>query len=92
MTTDGTFSGMSFGLVTLVALMVIALAAFSSPLLAVGIFIVAAVFLLLGMSEVRQRSRAQDESAGGAPDTHAGGPPGRAAGRHPGGEPASGEG
>jgi membrane protein implicated in regulation of membrane protease activity len=88
----GTFSGMSFGLVALVALIVIALAVFASPLLAVGIFIVAAVFLLLGMSALRQRSRAQDESPGGAPDTHSSAPPGRAAGRHPGGEPASGEG
>ena len=87
----GTFSGMSFGLVALVALIVIALAVFASPLLAVFIFLVAAVFLLIGMSALRQRSRAEDESGGGAHDTHAGGPPG-AAGRHPGGEPASGEG
>jgi membrane protein implicated in regulation of membrane protease activity len=87
----GTFSGMSFGLVALIALMVIALAVFASPLFAVIIFLVAAVFLLVGMSAMRQRSRAQDESPGGAPDTQAGGPPG-AAGRHPGGEPASGEG
>jgi membrane protein implicated in regulation of membrane protease activity len=87
----GTFSGMSFGLVALVALLVIALAVFASPLIAVIIFVVAAVFLLIGMSALRQRSRAQDQTQGGAPDTHGGGP-GRAAGRHPGGEPASGEG
>jgi membrane protein implicated in regulation of membrane protease activity len=88
----GAFSGMSFGLVALVALLVIALAVFASPLIAVLIAIVAAVFLLIGMSALRQRSRAQDESPGGAPDTHAAGPPDRASGRHPSGEPASGEG
>jgi len=87
----GTFSGMSFGLVALVALMVIALAVFASPLFAAIIFVVAAVFLLVGMSALRQRSRAQDETPGGAADTQASGPP-RAAGRHPSGEPASGEG
>jgi membrane protein implicated in regulation of membrane protease activity len=87
----GAFSGISFGLVALVALLVIALAFFASPLIAVIIFVVAALFLLIGMSALRQRSRHQDETQGGAPDTHAPGP-GRAAGRHPGGEPASGEG
>lgn len=87
----GAFSGISFGLVALIALMVIALAVFASPLLAVIIALVAAVFLLVGMSALRQRSQRQDESPGGAADTHASGP-GRAAGRHPGGEPASGEG
>ena len=90
----GTFSGMSFGVVVLVALMVIALAVFASPLFAVLIALAVAVFLLIGMSALRQRSRRQDETPGGAPDTHATGPP-RAAGRHPGGEPgepASGEG
>jgi membrane protein implicated in regulation of membrane protease activity len=87
----GAFSGMSFGLVALVALLVIALAVFASPLIAVIIFVVAGLFLLIGMSALRQRSRRQDETPGGAPDTHPTGPP-RAAGRHPGGEPASGEG
>jgi membrane protein implicated in regulation of membrane protease activity len=87
----GTFSGMSFGVVALVALMVIALAVFASPLFAVLIALVVAVFLLIGMSALRQRSRRLDQTQGGAPDTHSTGP-GRAAGRHPGGEPASGEG
>jgi membrane protein implicated in regulation of membrane protease activity len=87
----GTFSGISFGLVALAALLVIALAAFASPLIAVIIFVVVALFMLVGMSALRHRSRQQDQTQGGAPDTHATGP-GRAAGRHPGGEPASGEG
>jgi membrane protein implicated in regulation of membrane protease activity len=87
----GAFSGMSFGLVALGALLVIALAFFASPLIAVIIFVVAALVLLIGMSALRQRSRRQDETPGGAPDTHATAPP-RAAGRHPSGEPASGEG
>lgn len=83
----GTFSGMSFGLVALVALLVIALAVFGSPLLAVGILVLAAIFLLIGMSALRQRSARQDQSAGGAPDTRSSGPQGRR-----GGAPASGEG
>jgi membrane protein implicated in regulation of membrane protease activity len=58
----GTFSGMSFGLVGLVAVMVIGLALFASPLIAVGIAIVAAVFLLVGMSALRQRSARHDDS------------------------------
>jgi membrane protein implicated in regulation of membrane protease activity len=80
------------GLAALAALMVIALAVFASPLIAVGIALVAAVFLLIGMSALRQRSRREDETAGGAPDTHSTAPAGRASGRHPRGEPASGEG
>ena len=87
----GAFSGISFGLVAIVALSVIALAVFASPLIAVIIFVVAGIFLLIGMSALRQRSRAQDEPGGGSSETSAA-PPGRAAGRHPGGEPASGEG
>jgi hypothetical protein len=83
---------MSFGLVALVALLVIALAVFASPLLAVIIAAIAAVFLLLGMSALRQRSRRADETPGAATDTHTTAPPGRASGRHPDGEPASGEG
>jgi membrane protein implicated in regulation of membrane protease activity len=73
----GTFSGMSFGLVAFVALMVIALAFLASPLIAVGIAIVAAVFLLLGMSALRQRSARHDD---------------RTRTRRSPGEPASGEG
>ncbi len=73
----GTFSGMSFGLVVLVALLLIALAIFSSPLLAVIILCIAAVFLLIGMSALRQRSERQDQRQGGSPDTGAPGPGGR---------------
>lgn len=83
----GTFSGMSFGLVAFIALMVIALAVFASPLLAVAIMLVAAVFLLIGMSALRQRSERQDRSPGGAPDTSSQGPHSRG-----GGAPVSGEG
>jgi membrane protein implicated in regulation of membrane protease activity len=88
----GAFSGISFGLVALVALLVIALALFASPLFAVLIAVVAAVFLLIGMSALRQRSAAQDGSEGGAPDTHAGGPGASASGAGKPGAPASGEG
>ena len=88
----GAFSGISFGLGALVALLVIALAVFASPLLAVIIAGVAVVFLLLGMSAMRQRSARQDRTEGGAPDTHAGGPGASASGAGQPGEPASGEG
>jgi membrane protein implicated in regulation of membrane protease activity len=67
----GTFSGLSFGLVALAACAVIALALFASPLFAVIIAAIAAVFLLIGMSAQRQRSHRQDRTQGGAPDTHA---------------------
>jgi membrane protein implicated in regulation of membrane protease activity len=88
----GTFSGMSFGLVALVALMVIALAVFASPLIAVLIALVVAVFLLIGMSALRQRSRREDQRQGGVADTRSEGPGTRAMPvEHP-GEPASGEG
>jgi membrane protein implicated in regulation of membrane protease activity len=88
----GTFSGMSFGVVALVALMVIALAVFASPLFAVLIVLVVAVFLLIGMSALRQRSRREDQTPGGAADTRSEGPGTRAMPvEHP-GEPASGEG
>lgn len=83
----GTFAGVSFGLVAGVALLVIALAVFASPLLAVIVLCVAAVFLLIGMSALRQRSARQDRTPGGAPDTGASGPRSRR-----GGAPASGEG
>lgn len=83
----GAFSGMSFGLVVLAALLVIALAVFASPLLAIVIAAIAAVFLLIGMTSLRQRSERQDRTEVGAPDTHSSGSRGRA-----GGAPASGEG
>lgn len=83
----GAFSGMSLGLVAFVALLVIGLAVFASPLLAVIIFGVAAVFLLIGMSALRRRSARQDQTQGGAPDTRSSGPAGGGSGA-----PASGEG
>ena len=88
----GAFSGISFSVVAGVALVVIALAVFASPLLAVLIALVAAVFLLVGMSALRQRSARQDQTEGGAPDTHAGGPGASASGAGQPGAPASGEG
>jgi hypothetical protein len=89
----GTFSGMSFGLVAFIALLVIALALFASPLLAVGILLVAAVFLLIGMSALRQRSAGQHKTAGGGPDAHPAGPRARGTGGNRAtGRPASGEG
>jgi hypothetical protein len=89
----GAFSGMSFGLVALIAMGVIALSVFASPLIAVFIALVAACFLLIGMSALRQRSAGQDQTEGGAPDTHSAGPrtPGTSGGRAT-DEPASGEG
>jgi hypothetical protein len=58
----GAFSGVSFGIVAGVALLVIALAAFASPLFAVIIFLIAAVVLLIGMAALRQRSRAAEQT------------------------------
>jgi membrane protein implicated in regulation of membrane protease activity len=83
----GTFSGLSFGLVALVACLVVALALFASPLFAVIVLGMVAVFLLIGMSALRQRSERKDRSPGGAPDTRSTGRRARS-----GGEPASGEG
>jgi hypothetical protein len=89
----GAFSGMSFGLVALVALVVIALAFFASPLIAVFIALVAAAFLLVGMAALRRRSAGADKPAGGAPDTHPAGPRARGtSGGRATGAPASGEG
>jgi membrane protein implicated in regulation of membrane protease activity len=88
----GTFSGMSFGLVAVAALVVIALALFASPLLAVIIAGAVAVLLLIGMSAARRRSEALDKTPGGAPDTHSGGPGTRGSRGRSQGEPASGEG
>jgi putative Ca2+/H+ antiporter (TMEM165/GDT1 family) len=87
----GTFSGMSFGLVAVAILGVIAFGVLASPLIAVILAAVVAVFLLMGMSMLRHRSAAEDEAEGGASDTHATGPRRRRS-RRPRGEPASGEG
>jgi hypothetical protein len=89
----GAFSGMSFGLVALIAMGVIALSVLASPLVAVFIALVAACFLLIGISALRQRSARQDPTEGGAPDTDSAGPEVR--GTHGGaatGAPVSGEG
>jgi hypothetical protein len=89
----GAFSGLSFGIVAGVALLVIALAFFASPLIAVILALIAAVGLLIGMSALRQRSRAAEQTSLSEPGT---GPSGRRAqgtpGRRASGEPASGEG
>jgi hypothetical protein len=88
----GTFSGMSFGLVALAFLVVIALAVFASPLLAVIIAGAIAILLFIGMSAARRRSEVLDDTQGGAPDTHSGGPGTRGTRARSQGEPASGEG
>jgi ammonia channel protein AmtB len=89
----GTYSGISFGLVAIAVLGVIALGVLASPLIAVIIAAVIGVFMLMGMSFMRQRSAAEDQTEGGAADTHAPGPADRRRGhRRPRGEPASGEG
>jgi hypothetical protein len=89
----GAFSGLSFGLVILGVLFVIALAVAASPLLAVIVASVIAVGFLIGMTASRRRSAQEDEAEGGAADTHATGPAGRrATHRRASGEPASGEG
>jgi phosphate/sulfate permease len=63
----GAFSGMSFGVVALVALMVIALSVLASPLIAVIIALVAVFFLMFGMSATRQRSGREDRTRRGTP-------------------------
>jgi hypothetical protein len=87
----GAFSGMSFGLIALGALALIAFGIFASPLIAVIIALVAAVGLFIGMSVLRQSSEAADAQPGGADDTHSSPELRRRAGRA-GGAPASGEG
>jgi MFS superfamily sulfate permease-like transporter len=89
----GAFSGISFGLVAGVALVVIALAVFASPLLAVIIALVAAFFLLIGMSAMRQHSREEEQTVAGSPESGSAGPRARGtSGKRAGGAPASGEG
>src|SRR5215207_1222854 len=65
----GTYSGMSFGLVAVAVLGVIALAVAASPLIAVVVAAIIGVFMLIGMSFLRQRSAAEDQTEGGASDT-----------------------
>ncbi len=84
----GTFSGLSFGLVAIAILLVIALAVAASPLIAVIVAAVIGVFMLMGMSAMRRRSAAEDEPGGSAHRRQARGP----SGRRGSGAPASGEG
>jgi membrane protein implicated in regulation of membrane protease activity len=89
----GAFSGISFGLVAGAALLVIALAVFASPLLAVIIALVIGVFLLFGMSAMRRRSRAAEQTELSEPGAGAAGPRAQGTGgRRASGAPASGEG
>jgi membrane protein implicated in regulation of membrane protease activity len=89
----GAFAGISFGAVAVVALLVIALAVFASPLLAVALAIIGAVFLLIGMAAMRRRSAAADQTRGGAPGTGPAGPRARGTGAGEStGAPVSGEG
>ena len=89
----GTFTGMSFGIVAGVLLLVIALAFFASPLIAVIIFVIAAIGLLIGMSAMRKRSREGESGAINEPGSSSAGPrPQGTTGRRASGAPASGEG
>lgn len=89
----GTFSGMSFGIVAGVALLVIALALFASPLLAVILALLAIIGFIIGMATLRARSREAEQTNVSEPGT---GPAGARArgtsGRRASGAPASGEG
>jgi membrane protein implicated in regulation of membrane protease activity len=89
----GTFSGMSFGLIAGAVIVVIALAIMFSPLFAVILALIAGFFLLIGMSALRRRSRAAEQTNVSEPGT---GPAGARArgtsGRRASGAPASGEG
>jgi hypothetical protein len=89
----GAFSGISFGIVAGVALVVIALAVLASPLLAVIIAAIAAVGLLIGMAAMRQRSRGAEQGELSEPGTGPAGPRAQGtSGRRASGAPASGEG
>jgi membrane protein implicated in regulation of membrane protease activity len=89
----GSFSGISFAIVAGVALLVIALAFFASPLLAVVLAAIAAVVLLMGMAAMRRRSRAGEQGMGSEPGTGPAGPRARGtSGSKATGAPASGEG
>jgi membrane protein implicated in regulation of membrane protease activity len=84
---------MSFGIVAGVAFLVIALTVFASPLIAVFLFVIAAIVLLIGMSAMRQRSRAAEQSDVSKPGTGPAGPRAQGTrGRRASGAPASGEG
>ncbi|HEY7266364.1 MAG TPA: hypothetical protein VH501_01605 [Solirubrobacterales bacterium] len=84
---------MSFGIVAGAALVVIALAFFASPLIAVILAAIVAVGLLIGMAAMRRRSRSAEQTAGGEPGTGAAGPRARGtSGSRATGAPASGEG
>jgi hypothetical protein len=91
---QGAHAGLSFGLVIVGVLLVIALAVAASPLIAVFIAGVAVVVLLVAMVGQRRRSAREDQTEGGA-DTHSDPTARRARGTSGGrssGEPVSGEG
>jgi hypothetical protein len=89
----GAFSGISFGLVAGAALLVIALAVFASPLLAVILFVLVGIGLLIGMSAQRRRSRGAEQGELSEPSTGPAGPRARGtSGNRASGAPASGEG
>jgi membrane protein implicated in regulation of membrane protease activity len=83
----GTHAGTGYLLVAFVALLVIALGFFASPLLAGIIFVVAAVFFLIGMVALRSRTESPGQSRGEGPDSRSGNARGRGSGA-----PVSGEG
>jgi Na+/proline symporter len=89
----GTFSGMSVGLIAGAIVVVIALAIMFSPLFAIVIALIAGFFLLIGMSALRRRSRAAEQTSLSEPGTGSAGPRAQGSrGRRASGAPASGEG
>jgi membrane protein implicated in regulation of membrane protease activity len=89
----GTFSGVSFSLIAGAALIVIALAFFASPLIAVIIAIILALGFLVVMAALRRRSRGAEQSALSDPGSGPAGPRARGtSGSRATGAPASGEG
>lgn len=92
----GTWSGLSFGIVIVGVLLVIALAFAASPLLAAIVVVLVAPVLFLVMSRMRRRSEAEDDAEGPrasdeAPVTTAGRTQSPTGSRSS-GEPVSGEG
>jgi hypothetical protein len=89
----GTLTGTTVGIGAGIFFLIIALAVFASPLIAVVLFVIAAIGLLIAMSVVRRRSRGTETIESGAPGRSPAGP--RApttSGPRPSGAPASGEG
>jgi hypothetical protein len=89
----GAFSGISFGIVAGAAIVVIALAVFASPLLAVIIAVIIGIGFLLAMAALRRRSRGAEQGALSEPGSGPAGPRARdTSGSRATGAPASGEG